>query len=244
MKLLCEPQISEESPCSYIAGRNSRFHYFFAVDLTAEELEIVFSRGWRKFGMYYFKPACSDCRECIPIRIRTDQLQPSKSQKRVIKDCRDLHVEFKELEYRDEIFEIYKDHSLNRFGKDSNYEDFYNSFYAQSCPTMQSEYYIENRLAAVGFIDISSMAFSSIYFIYRDDFKKFNLGTYSIFKEAGFAKSLGLKFYYLGYYVESNRSMAYKNSFHVNEKMNWDTKEWLDEDLKSSSRVAAISELL
>lgn len=231
MKLLSEPQLSEETPCSYIAGRNSRFNYFFAVDLSAEELDVVFSRGWRKFGMYYFKPACRECRECIPIRVKTDELHPSRSQKRVIRECKDIRVEFKDLEYRDEIFEIYKDHSMNRFGKDSNYEDFYNSFYAQSCPTIQSEYYIDNTLAAVGFIDISANAFSSIYFIYKDNYKRFNLGTYSIFKEAGHALSLGLKYYYLGYYVESNQSMAYKNSIHINEKMEWDIKKWRHEDL-------------
>jgi len=231
MKLLSEPQASEEIPCSYIAGRNSRFYYFFAVEISAEELEEIFSRGWRKFGMYYFKPVCSDCRECVPIRVKTDELHPTRSQKRVIKECKDLIVEFKDIEYSDEIFEIYQEHSMKRFGKDSNKEDFYNSFYAQSCPTMQSEYYIDNRLAAVGFIDISSNAFSSIYFIYKDEFSKYKLGTYSVFKESSYALSLGLKYYYLGYYIENNHSMAYKNSFHINEKMDWNTKEWLHEDL-------------
>lgn len=201
MKLFSEPLVSEESPCSYIHGRNSRFSYFFAMDVSAEELEAILSRGWRKFGMYYFKPSCINCRECIPIRIKAEELIPSKSQRRVLKECADLHVEFKNMEFRDEIFEIYKDHSLNRFNKDSNKEDFYSSFYTMSCPAMQSEYYIENKLAAVGFLDISSEALSSIYFIYKDEFKNFNLGTFSAFKEAGHALTLGLKYYYLGYYI-------------------------------------------
>lgn len=155
MKLLSEPLVSEEAPCSYIKGKNWRFNYFFALDVTDKELDTILSRGWRKFGMYYFRPLCRDCNACIPIRIKTDELLPSRSQKRVLKDCKNIHVEFKDLEYRDEIFEIYKDHSLNRFNKNSNEEDFYSSFYTQSCPSMQSEYYLDGKLAAVGFIDRS-----------------------------------------------------------------------------------------
>jgi len=168
MKLLSEPQVSEESACPYIDGKRWRFSYFFALDVAAEELDIILSRGWRKFGMYYFRPVCIGCRECIPIRVKTDEMTPSKSQRRAIRDCMDIRVEFKDMEYRDEIFEIYKDHSFNRFNKESSEEDFRSSFYTKSCPA-------------------------------------------------------------LGYFIENNKSMAYKNSFHINEKMDWDTGEWLHE---------------
>jgi len=230
MKLLSEPQLSEESSCPYLDGKKWRFSYFFAMDVTADELDIILSRGWRKFGMYYFKPVCNECRDCIPIRIRTDELTPSKSQRRAIKDCRDIRVEFKDMEYRDEIFQIYKDHSHYRFNKESDEEDFHSSFYTKSCPAMQSEYYIGDILAGVGFLDLSSNAMSSIYFIYKNEFTKYRLGTFSAFKESDYALSLGLKYYYLGYYIENNPSMAYKNSFHINEKMSWDTGEWLHEN--------------
>lgn len=117
--------------------------------------------------MYYFKPVCSGCRRCIPIRVKTDELILSKSQRRVVKNCRDVRVEFKELECRDEIYEIYEDHSLNRFSKISNYEDFHTSFYTQSCPTIQSEYYIDDRLAGVGFLDLSASDEQHLLYIQR-----------------------------------------------------------------------------
>ncbi len=230
MKLLSEPQVSEESPCPYIEGKKWRFNYFFAVDVTAEELDVILSRGWRKFGMYYFKPVCGECRECIPIRVIADEIIPSKSQRRALRDCQDVRVEFRELEYRDEIFEIYKDHSHFKFNKESDENDFRSSFYTRSCPALQSEYYIDDKLAAVGFLDVSSNALSSIYFIYKNEFAKYRLGTFSALKESEYALSLGLKYYYLGYYIENNSSMVYKNRFHVNEKMDWNTGDWLRED--------------
>ena len=226
MRLLSEYYISEESECSYIKEKKWQFAYFFATEVTSHELDILLSAGWRKFGIYFFKPVCKDCRECIPLRVKTNELMLSKSQRRVVRDCKDVRVEFKDLEYRDEIFEIYEDHSYNRFGKSSDDEDFYNSFYTQSCPAMQSEYYVNNKLAGVGFIDISSDALSSVYFIYGNEFLNLRLGTFSVIKETQFALTRELKFYYLGYYVEPNKSMSYKNSFHINEKMSWETGLW------------------
>lgn len=230
MRLLNEILLSEESSCPYIKNNKWRCRYFFAADVSGEELDIILTRGWRKFGIYYFRPECDACMECIPIRIRARELIPSRSQNRVIKNCRDVKVEFRELEYRDEIYEIYQDHSLTRFNKDSNIDDFINSFYNPSCPAIQSEYYINNVLAGVGFLDVSSNALSSIYFIYRNEFNRFGLGTFSVIKETELALSMGLDYYYLGYFVKNNRSMAYKNSFHTNEKMDWETGSWLHEN--------------
>ena len=226
MKLLSEYRISEESDCPYLKEKKCRFAYFFGAEVSAHELDALLSSGWRKFGLYYFMPACNDCRECIPIRIKTNELILSKSQRRAVRDCRDIHIEFKDLEYRDEIFDVYKDHSYNRFRKDSGREDFFDTFYTQSCPSMQSEYYVDNKLAAVGFIDRSSDSLSSVYFVYRTEFLKLRLGTFSVINEANFALSLGLSYYYLGYYIENNKSMSYKNSFNINEKMSWETGMW------------------
>ena len=226
MKLLSEYRISEEWDCSYIKEKKWRFAYFFGAELSSHELDMFLSAGWRKFGLYYFKPACKDCRECIPLRVKTKELILSKSQRRAVRDCKDVHVEFKDLEYRDEIFDVYKDHSYNRFGKDSDDEEFYSTFYAQSCPSMQSEYYVDNKLAGVGFIDVSSNGLSSVYFVYKTEFLKLRLGTFSVIHEADFALKNELSYYYLGYYVEKNKSMSYKNSFNINEKMSWETGLW------------------
>ncbi len=229
MKLFSDPLISEESECPYIAGRKWRFSYFFASDVTGDELNYILSRGWRKFGMYYFKPMCRGCRECIPIRLKTGEIKSTKSQRRVLKKCSNIKVEFRDLECRDEIYEIYRVHSLGRFGRESNYEDFCSSFYTRSCPSIQSEYYIDNRLAGIGFLDISTEALSSVYFIYHTDFLHYSPGTFSVLREAAFADSIGLKYYYLGYYIKENQSMSYKDNFHINEKMDWISGEWINE---------------
>ena len=229
MFILQEPQFSNFDTCPYIKDELLRFEYFFATELNRDELEELLNRGWRKFGLYYFRPVCYKCQKCIPIRIRAKNMILTKSLRRVLRKGKDITVVFRPMEFRDEIFEIYRDHSEKRFGKESNLENFISTFYTETCPSLQSEYYLEDQLVAVGFIDKSSRSLSSVYFIYRTAFESYSLGTYSILKETEYAAAQGLDFYYLGYYISENRSMAYKNRFIPNEKYDWQREIWADE---------------
>ncbi len=227
MNIIQEPQLSDFSACPYLKDEEVRFEYFFASELDEHELNELLKSGWRKFGLYYFRPACLDCRKCIPLRIVTAEYRPSKSQRRVIKKASAIDVKFTPLHYRDEIYEIYSEHSIHRFGKYTTPDDFIATFYARSCPSIQSEYYYQDELAAVGFIDRSGESLSSVYFVYKTSFQDFRLGTYSVIKEIEYALALGLKYYYLGYYVPGNRSMEYKNRFNPNEKFEWNVNAWI-----------------
>jgi len=218
--------ITEQESCPYLDNRKLIFEYFFARDLSKEELEEYLSKGWRKFGLYYFRPRCPDCRSCQPIRIPVATFSPSKSQRRVLNKGYEITVRIKDLYYSDEIYEIYENHSINRFGKDTTIEDFRNSFYIESCPSLQSEYYLKDKLIAVGYLDYSSKALSSVYFMYNCNYTDLNLGTFSALKEIELSRNLGLSYYYLGYYIEENRSMSYKNRFRPYEIMNWHTEKW------------------
>jgi leucyl-tRNA---protein transferase len=231
MILLQEPRLSEFSPCTYLPGLMWRFEYFFARELEGGDLDQLLSRGWRKFGEYYFRPDCAVCRRCIPLRLIAGEFKPSKNQRRVARKCSEIQVRFTELEYRDEIFEIYRDHSWSRFGKESEVEDFVNAFYPRSCPGLQSEYYLDGMLIAVGFIDVSDEAMSSVYFVYKSSFEQYRLGTYSVVRETEYARSRGLKYYYLGYYIEENKSMSYKGHFHPHEIFDWEVQMWKRENI-------------
>jgi len=207
-----------EDKCGYIDGNTTETAYFIAENVSEEELEYLLSAGYRRFGGFFFNNICPHCRKCRPIRVLTDEFVPSKSQRRNINKNRDIEVAFIPLEFKDEIFEIYKEHSLFRFGKDErSLDDFVETFYNLKNPGYQSEYYIDGKLAGVGFLDKSSSGLSSIYFIYKKDTLKYGLGTFSVIKEIELAKNLGLKYYYLGYYIEENSFMNYKINFKPNE---------------------------
>lgn len=198
----------------------------FQSDFKLNEVQFDFflKRGWRKFGYFYFRPFSKQC--CVPIRVLTDSFSPSKSQRRILKKTDNIEIQFKTLNFRKEIYDIYVNHCKRFPQTPSSIADFIESFFNSSAPSFQSEYYLNKELIAVGFLDFSHKSLSSVYFIYKNEYSYLNLGTFSILKEIEYAKELGLKYYYLGYYIKENPKMAYKNNFFPNEKLNWEKGIW------------------
>lgn len=226
MVLYHDLTISSPVTCPYLENKTFTQAYFFAGEVDHNEAEILFSTGWRKFGSFFFRPVCVQCRNCIPVRIPVENLVLSKSQKRLVRKNVSTEVKFESLEFDEEVFEIYKEHSGERFGKQVNRDEFINNFCTISCPSLLSKYYINGTLAAAGFLDISSQGLSSVYFVFRNQFQHFGLGNFSVLREAEQARSMGLKYYYLGYYVVDNRIMEYKTRFLPYETYNWNTEQW------------------
>jgi arginine-tRNA-protein transferase len=226
MLILQQPALSDPAPCPYIAGNTAVYEYFFALQLDGAELAVILGRGWRKFGLYYFRPACPGCAACIPIRVRTREFEPGKPFRRVLRKNGDVSVRFGPLSYRPEIYGMYLEHSRSRFGNETPEDEFLFSFYRQSCPALQSEYYLDGKLMAVGFLDRGEDSLSSVYFIYRDGMGPRSPGTFSIIREIGYARELELPYYYLGYYVRQNSRMAYKGRFRPHETFSWEEGVW------------------
>ena len=231
MKLLSPPRISPEEKCPYIDGELARHEFFLATELDAKEFETCLAQGFRKFGIYFFRPNCRQCQRCQPLRVLAKDFKPSKSQKRVLKKNSDLKVFYKPLVYREEIYQLFVKHSKVRFGqtedKPGGREEFIQTHFTPSTPSVLSEFYLQDKLIAVGFLDLSVSATSSVYFIYDPDYEKRSLGIFGALKEIEFTKNSAREHYYLGYYIAENQSMAYKNQFLPYEVYDWVKEVWL-----------------
>jgi leucyl-tRNA---protein transferase len=226
-------EISQEFDCPYIMTNKARNEHFFAMDLTEEELSIYLQTGWRKFGWYYFRPACNGCTACVPLRVLCQEFSPSRSQRKVMQ--KNLQTEFRicELEYRDEIFDLYQKHSEVRFEQPVDKKEFIETHYFPSCPSLQTEYYADGKLIAVGFLDQSSEGLSSVYFIYDTDYQHLSLGVYGALREIDLARRLHLSYYYLGYWIKENKSMEYKNRYYPHETYDWQKEDWFRREKNS-----------
>jgi arginine-tRNA-protein transferase len=228
MQLLQELRLSDPQDCPYLPGRQSRMAHFFAQEVTAAELDKLLETGWRKFGYSFFRPLCPECRECVPLRIPVARFLPSKSQRRVMRGASPIAVSFKELEPGQEIYDVFRDHAQSRFGKPLAVEEFLQNFCLAPCPALQSEYRLDGALVAAGIIDRSERALSSVYFAFRAAVADFRPGVLSVIAEIAHAVSLGLDYYYLGYWIAGNPSMAYKSAFRPHEVYDWEAKLWRD----------------
>ncbi|TXI39308.1 MAG: arginyltransferase [Nitrosomonas sp.] len=205
--------------CAYLPDRDAVYESFLVLEATPQERQALLEAGYRSFGKYYFRPCCIGCHQCIPLRVPVEDFTPNKSQRRAWRRCRDVDVVVDKPRYTKEKWEIYHDH-LQRFNREesiSSAEDFAFSFYDTTIPALEFCYYVEGVLAAVGIVNVTPQALSSVYFTYRLDYAKLSLGTYSVMAEIDYARRNSKKYLYLGYYVRDNHFMSYKARFHPNE---------------------------
>uniref|UniRef100_A0A1B0CS26 Arginyl-tRNA--protein transferase 1 n=1 Tax=Lutzomyia longipalpis TaxID=7200 RepID=A0A1B0CS26_LUTLO len=86
---------------------------------------------------------------------------------------------------------------------------------AKGFGSFHQQYWLDDRLIAVGVIDILPNCVSSVYLFYDPEFSFLSLGTYSSLREVAFTRELQkscpeLKYYYMGFYIHSCPKMRYK----------------------------------
>lgn len=77
------------------------------------------------------------------------------------------------------------------------------------------QYWLDERLIAVGVIDVLPYCISSVYFYYDPEFSFLSLGTFSSLCEIKLACDLHkklstIRYYYMGFYIHSCPKMRYK----------------------------------
>ncbi|MBE0598518.1 MAG: arginyltransferase [Desulfuromonadales bacterium] len=231
MQIIQPLQREEISECLYLPGRRKRFASFLAAGVSGAELSRLLAEGWRKFGVYFFRPECPQCRACIPLRVPTATFVPSRSQRRVLRRGSGLQSSFGGLRSAEQIYDLYRRHSLERFGQESDWDEFLLTFYLPSCPVLQSELWLQGELVGAGFLDVGVDCLSSVYFSFDPRFAHLRPGTFSILQEIEEARRLRLPYYYLGYYVAGSPRLAYKDHFRPRQHYDWQTGCWREAGL-------------
>ncbi len=239
--LYTQPEFSPPMQCPYLPEKVLVYSTFHADGLSAGELSWLLSKGWRKFGHSFFRPACPGCKACVPLRVPVDRFRPSRSQRRVFRRCSGVRTTFGPLRYENALFDLYQSHSLVRFGQEHSFEDFAASLHSPSCPTLLSRYELGGRLVGAGYLDVGSDGLSSVYFVYDPQVSNLSLGVFSVLCEIAETARLGLPYYYLGYHVPGCDRMAYKAAFRPYQVFDWENGCWHEAD---TSRPDASSDTI
>ena len=219
--------VTAPQPCPYLHGRAERKLFTALAGDSANELNNALSRqGFRRSQNVLYRPSCESCVACMSARIRVGEFLPSRTQRRIGRrnaQLRRLATSAWATEEQYALFRRYLDERHADGGMaDMDIFEFAAMIEETPVRTRVIEYRAtepgsppsdSDRLAAVCLTDVLDDGLSLVYSFYDPRMEPASLGTYIILDHIELARSAGLPFVYLGYWVPGSRKMDYKARF-------------------------------
>ncbi len=173
------------------------------------------NHGFRRSGRMFYRPVCENCRECRSLRIPVADFKPNKAQRRILRKNEDIEVRQRELKFTAEKYRIYAEYIAFKHtpGFQDLPEDLWRFLYNSPIRTVEFEYSLKGRLAAVGIVDACPRSLSSVYTYFDPEFASRSLGTFSALHEILVCSRQSIPYYYLGFQIADCPAMNYKTRF-------------------------------
>ena len=227
--------LTSPSACPYLPGKEERKVFTHIVGRRGRELnEILTQGGFRRSQTIAYRPACDTCRACVSVRVLVNEFEPSGNLRRVLKNNADLignSIPNRPTSEQYSLFRRYVDSRHADGGMaDMTVLDYSMMVEDSHVDTQMIEYRRrgidsgitgkgEGDLIAVCLTDEMSDGLSMVYSFYDPDHQDRSLGTFMILDHIRRAKTMGLPYLYLGYWVEGSKKMGYKARYKPQERL-------------------------
>lgn len=217
--------IEEPRVCAYLPDQRAQLEYRLMVNVSPDELETLLSRGWRRFGPAYFRPACRACNACTSVRLEVANFEATDSQKRAFRRCRRFRFEQGRPKVDAQRLALHqawhhtREHSRGWDPTVLTEEEYATQFAFPSATGKELAWYDGDRLVAVSLLDVTPKSVSAAYFFYAPDIARLSPGVANVMSCIELARATGAQHVYLGYLVNGCASLEYKGRFGPNETL-------------------------
>jgi arginine-tRNA-protein transferase len=206
-------------PCPYLPMRSEQK---LVMELRAgnmSDLHTNLSRaGFRRSHHLAYRPACSGCQACVPVRINADAYAPTRSMRRVWRNFSHLHARFGAPIADAEHFALFSRYVRARHGESEmammEEADFISMVQDSPVNTvLLSLRDDQGKLVAACLCDRLGDGISAVY-SYFDPEAKGSLGSHIVLRLIDAMQAEDDKpNIYLGYWIDGSQTMAYKRRF-------------------------------
>jgi leucyl-tRNA---protein transferase len=204
--------------CGYLPGRMAVTMFADPrIRLSNETYSRLSAHGFRRSGTHVYRPHCGECTACIAVRVRVAEFSPQRRHRRTLAQNSDLVIHERRARFDPEHYALYVEYLHARHPDsqmDATNPSAYMSFLTAAwCDTSFYEFRLRDELLAVAVVDRLGDGLSSVYTFFSPRYPERSLGRYAVLKQIEWARSAGLPWVYLGYWIEECRKMRYKNEF-------------------------------
>ncbi|MBV8237858.1 MAG: arginyltransferase [Sphingomonas sp.] len=217
--------VTSPAPCPYLPGRQERKVFTELSGPHASELNDALGRiGFRRSQSVAYRPSCAGCTACVSVRVVAQEFAANATQRKLLRRHGDLEVTACRPWATDEQYQLLRRYLAARHPgggmaemDESDYADMIEQSPVNSLIVEYREPSVngaQGRLIGACLTDRQADGLSMIYSFFDTELvERPGLGNLIILDHILRARTAGLPYVYLGYWVKGSPRMEYKTRY-------------------------------